>query len=297
MPLANSYIQWGILEIHHQFQFQILFVFFRIQLWMIRNLLKLHSITFFYSIVWIFVCHFRPRDNLFISYSVSVLIFKGCNNKIIWGSLVFKLPLSLPLCVGWGCFLRVWGRDLSALMSLKRYVSQFIACPPSRLAFGAFWAQIRALAAVWRTCVLLTTVFIDWIGSRRSRAQKSALLYNFSRAHFGNVYKHRLKARIVHSALHFWASRCGFVVLSKPTAKPERKSKLWCQSSILCTRSRLISVISKNILGKRFWLEHVCKVCAQSILLLRFCSDSWCEAVLEPSATLRRFCVFFNWVL
>ena len=54
--------------------------------------------------------------------------------------------------------------------------SRFIACPPSRLAFGAFWAQNRALAAVWRTCVLLTTVFIDWIGPWRSRAQKSALL-------------------------------------------------------------------------------------------------------------------------
>ena len=54
--------------------------------------------------------------------------------------------------------------------------SRFIAVPPTPLEFKAFWAQNRALAAVWRTCVLLTTVFIDWIGPWRSRAQKSALL-------------------------------------------------------------------------------------------------------------------------
>ena len=54
--------------------------------------------------------------------------------------------------------------------------SRFIAVPPSPLEFKAFWAQNRALAAVWRTCVLLTTVFIDWIGPWRSRVQKSALL-------------------------------------------------------------------------------------------------------------------------
>ena len=82
-------------------------------------------------------------------------------------------------------------------------------------------------------------------------------------------------------------------MFSKPIAKLKRKSNLWCQSGILCTRSWLISAISKNILGKRFWLEHVCKVCAPSVLLLRFCSDSWCEAVLEPSTTLRRFGIYF----
>jgi hypothetical protein len=54
--------------------------------------------------------------------------------------------------------------------------SRFIACPSNPLEFNAFWAQNRALAEVWRTCVLLTTVFIDWIGPWRSRAQKSALL-------------------------------------------------------------------------------------------------------------------------
>ena len=57
--------------------------------------------------------------------------------------------------------------------------SRFIAAPPTRHAFGAFWAQNIALAEVWRTCVLLTTVFIDWIGPWRPRVQKSALLYTF----------------------------------------------------------------------------------------------------------------------
>ena len=54
------------------------------------------------------------------------------------------------------------------------YFSRFIACPRAPLEFKAFWAQYRALAAVWRTCV--TSFFIDWIGPWRSRIQKSALL-------------------------------------------------------------------------------------------------------------------------
>ena len=77
--------------------------------------------------------------------------------------------------------------------------SRFIAAPPSQFEFKAFWAQDRALVRVSCTCVLLTTVLIDWISPWRTRPQESALLYHFSRAHFGNVYKHRLKVETVHS--------------------------------------------------------------------------------------------------
>ena len=42
------------------------------------------------------------------------------------------------------------------------------------------------------------------------------------------------------------------------------------ESVILCTRSGRIIVFSKIVLGKRLWLEHVCKVCAQLALLLGF---------------------------
>ena len=44
--------------------------------------------------------------------------------------------------------------------------SRFYAGPPAPLAFKAFLAQNRALLRVWRTCVLLTSVFIEWIGPR-----------------------------------------------------------------------------------------------------------------------------------
>ena len=44
--------------------------------------------------------------------------------------------------------------------------SGFYACPPAPLAFKAFLAQNRALLRVWRTCVLQTSVFIEWIGPR-----------------------------------------------------------------------------------------------------------------------------------
>ena len=136
--------------------------------------------------------------------------------------------------------------------------SSFIACPRASLEFEPFWAQYHALAEVWRTCVLLTSFFLDWIGPWRSRVQKSALLNNFSRAHFGNDYKNWLKAWIVYSECHFVTSRCGL----KPIAKLNRKSKLSSPNVILCTRSRLIFSYSKITVGKRFWLQHVCKVCA-----------------------------------
>ena len=59
--------------------------------------------------------------------------------------------------------------------SNARFLEVYSVSPPP-LEFKMFWAQNRALAEAWRTCVLLTTVFIDWIGPWRSRAQKSALL-------------------------------------------------------------------------------------------------------------------------
>ena len=60
-------------------------------------------------------------------------------------------------------------------------------CPRSPLEFKAFLAQNRALAVVWRTCALLTTVFIDWIGHWRSWTQKSALLYSAFRVHISET--------------------------------------------------------------------------------------------------------------
>ena len=69
--------------------------------------------------------------------------------------------------------------------------SRVMACTPGPLEFKAFWAQNRALAAVWRTCVLLTMVFIDWIGPWRSPAQKSALLFTL----FACTFRKRLKTQ------------------------------------------------------------------------------------------------------
>ena len=50
--------------------------------------------------------------------------------------------------------------------------SMFNAGPPGPLAFKAFLAHKRALLRVWRTCVLQTSVFIEWIGPRVPLAPK-----------------------------------------------------------------------------------------------------------------------------
>ena len=54
--------------------------------------------------------------------------------------------------------------------------SMFNAGPRTALAFKAFLAQNRVLHRVWRARVLQTSVFIEWIGHRAPRAQKSAVL-------------------------------------------------------------------------------------------------------------------------
>ena len=54
--------------------------------------------------------------------------------------------------------------------------SRFNTCPPTRLAFKAFLAQNRVLLRVWLPCVLQASGFVEWIGLRAPRAQKSAVL-------------------------------------------------------------------------------------------------------------------------
>ena len=61
----------------------------------------------------------------------------------------------------------VWLRGLGGIHFAQTLCfSRFNTCPPARFAFKAFLAQNRALLRVWRTCVLLTSVFIEWIGLR-----------------------------------------------------------------------------------------------------------------------------------
>ena len=70
----------------------------------------------------------------------------------------FKLPLSLPLCVGGGCFPRIWGRT-------SRNLGRSNARDPrTRSMFSPFWVKSDALLAVWRTRALQTTGFVDSIG-------------------------------------------------------------------------------------------------------------------------------------
>ena len=56
--------------------------------------------------------------------------------------------------------------DLGTEFAQTLCFPRFNACPPSPLAFGARFAQNRALLRVWRTGVLQTSVFIEWIGAR-----------------------------------------------------------------------------------------------------------------------------------
>ena len=77
-------------------------------------------------------------------------------------------PSSLPLCVRlpWllSAFLLPGAPGLHFAQTLR--FSGFHACPRSRVEFKAFLAHIRALVRVWRTRVLQTSVFIEWIGPR-----------------------------------------------------------------------------------------------------------------------------------
>ena len=68
-------------------------------------------------------------------------------------------------------------------------------------------------------------------------------------------------------------------MISKPIAKPKRKSKMDPQNNILSTRSRLQSFFLILIL-KQKWLERICKVCTRRPLLYWFYNGSWRETVL-----------------
>ena len=61
-------------------------------------------------------------------------------------------------------------------------------------------------------------------------------------------------------SLPFWSA-------FKTYWKPERKTRR-TPDAMLCIRSLLISVCSKIVLGRYFWLEQVCNVGAQLALLL-----------------------------
>ena len=91
---------------------------------------------------------------------------------------------------------------------------------------------------------------------------KVCAIIHFPRAHFENYYNHSLKVETVNSDWPFWASRWGFALYSKPTAKPKRKSKLCPQRGILCPRSRLKIVLSDIEFERRLWFEHLCAKCA-----------------------------------
>ena len=71
--------------------------------------------------------------------------------------------------------------------------SQFIALPPWPFAFKAFSVLNRALATVWRPCALQTTCFRYWIGPRRPRVQKSAVLQKLLCTSFENCCKHHTR--------------------------------------------------------------------------------------------------------
>ena len=77
-------------------------------------------------------------------------------------------PSSLPLCVRlpWPLSAVLCSGKAGFDFAQTLRFSGFHACPPSPAEFKAFLARIRALLRVWRTCVLQTSVFIEWIGPR-----------------------------------------------------------------------------------------------------------------------------------
>ena len=96
---------------------------------------------------------------------------------------MFKLPLSLPLCVGWGCFLRFWGRDLPAFMSLKRYVSRGLwRDPPARSHFKRFGLKI-VLSLRFGVHVFSWPRFLSTGSALGAHGSKSLHYYSTFRVH------------------------------------------------------------------------------------------------------------------
>ena len=77
--------------------------------------------------------------------------------------------------------------DAGADVAQTLRFSVFHACPPARAAFKAFLVQDRALLRVWRTCVLLTSVFIAWIGPRVPLPPKSLQFCNTFCVYFSKI--------------------------------------------------------------------------------------------------------------
>ena len=152
---------------------------------------------------------------------------------------MFKLPSSLPLCVGEGCYPRFWCRGFLAPMSLKRYVLEIYSGPPAWLAFEVFWAQYLALAAVWSYMYAPDHVFYPLDRPLTPSSPKVSTIILLVACKFRKRLVKQIKIEIAHSDEPFCSPRCDFVMLSKPITKLVRKLKLCTQSNILCTRSRL----------------------------------------------------------
>ena len=119
--------------------------------------------------------------------------------------VVVKLPSSLPLCVRlpWPLSAVLVSGPPGFYFAQTLRFSGFHACPRAALEFKGFLAQNRALLRVWRTGVLLTSVFLEWIGPRTPRAQKFAVLQGFLCALYQKHCKRRLKLKIVPSDWSF----------------------------------------------------------------------------------------------
>ena len=93
-----------------------------------------------------------------------MLLFHSILFEGVWfQTIVIAAPLrEASLAAKRGFVVGTFGFDFAQTLRF----SGFHACPPSALAFKAFLGQNRALLRVWRTCVLQTSVFIEWIGPR-----------------------------------------------------------------------------------------------------------------------------------
>ena len=124
-----------------------------------------------------------------------------------------------------------------------------------------------AVAAVLRM-VFFKPLFLLSEMDLKKTTPKSLHVYSIkSGARFENYWNSPAIFNKMTSEGPFWASRCGFIVLSKSIAKLDSKSKFRVWNAILCTRVRTRSAILKIKLKNRLWCEHVCKV---RVRLMRF---------------------------
>ena len=147
---------------------------------------------------------------------------------LIEGVWFANYPSSLPLCVRLPWLLSAVSRSGTAGIDFAQTLrfSGFYACPRSPRAFGTHFAQNRALLRVWRTCVLVTSVFIEWIGPLVPLTPKVCSFVVLFVCTLRKHLKNTIQSRNCVFKLVFLTLSLGFCSASKKHCKTRLKIKI-----------------------------------------------------------------------